>query len=326
MTNPIPRWRGFNLTEMHLAAGRAPFQEDDFRAIAEWGFDFVRLPLAYTHWIKDMDPFQIDDEGFARVDQALEFGKRYGLHVCLCLHRAPGYCVNDELEEPFDLWRDEAALDAFRLHWQTIAWRYGGVGHDRLSFDLLNEPPRPLWFPGAFNRRRHARVMRSAVDAIREIDAGRLLFVDGLNYGRLPCPELADLPHVAQSCRGYDPFRLSHYRADWVPTARHWPEPAWPMAGGGLAERFASWSELIERYGVGVHCGEAGCHRHTPHRVFLAWLRELLGVLKERGIGWALWNFRGPFGVMDSERADVEYREWRGRRLDGELLALLRSS
>ena len=26
-----------------------------------------------------------------------------------------------------------------------------------------------------------------------------------------PAPELADLPNVAQSCRAYEPFELSHY-------------------------------------------------------------------------------------------------------------------
>lgn len=320
--NPLPRWRGFNLTEMQLVGGEAPFREDDFRWIAGWGFDFVRLPLSYPHWIAGGDPFRIEDAGFARVDQAVEFGARHGVHVSLCLHRAPGYCVNDELAEPFNLWRDAAALDAFCLHWETIARRYGGVSRERLSFDLLNEPPRPgLW---GFTRGRHARVMRAAVDAIRRVDATRLLMIDGLNYGRLPCPELAGLPNVAQSCRAYDPVRLSHYRADWVRGSGRWCLPRWPVAGVDLGRKYAPWASLIAR-GVGVHCGEAGCYRHTPHAVFLAWLRDVLEALERHGIGWALWNFRGPFGVLDSGRDDVAYTGWHGHGLDGKLLALLRS-
>lgn len=324
MTNPIPRWRGFNLTEMQFAGGTEGFREDDFRWIAGWGFDFVRLPVSYTHWIRGGDPFLIDEAGFHRIDQALRFAGKHGVHVSLCLHRAPGYCVNEERREPFNLWRDAAALDAFCLHWQTLARRYRGVASERLSFDLLNEPPRPSrWRLGGFNRRRHARVMRAAVRAIREVEPARLLILDGLNYGRLPCPELADLPHVAQSCRAYDPVSLSHYRADWMRGAGRWPTPHWPSGRTDLEQVYAPWAEMIHQ-GVGVHCGEAGCHRHTPHAVFLAWLREVLAVLKRHQIGWALWNFRGPFGVLDSQRADVKYADWHGHPLDAELLALLR--
>ena len=48
--NPLPRWRGVNLLEK-FAAGRdgnrpnRPFLESDFDWLAQWRFDFVRLPL-----------------------------------------------------------------------------------------------------------------------------------------------------------------------------------------------------------------------------------------------------------------------------------------
>ena len=43
-TNPLPRWRGFNLLEMFVAdksSGSRAFRENDFRWIADWGFDFI---------------------------------------------------------------------------------------------------------------------------------------------------------------------------------------------------------------------------------------------------------------------------------------------
>jgi endoglucanase len=46
-------------------------------------------------------------------------------------------------------------------------------------------------------------------------------------------------------------------------------------------------------------------------------------VLKGYNIGYAIWNFRGKVGVVDSDRADVEYEDWHGHRLDRKLLALL---
>ena len=334
--NALPRWRGFNLLEMYSADRSAPFAEEDFRWIADWGFDFVRLPLSYTHWLRNDDPFQIDEDGpgLGQLDRAIELGGAKGLHVCVNLHRAPGYCVNMERHEPFDLWRDPAAVDAFCLHWQTLARRYRGIGSRRLSFDLLNEPPRP-WprLVGGFSRARHERVMRRAVETIRQVDAERQIVIDGLNYGRQPCVELADLQNVAQSCRAYEPFELSHYHADWVPRAGRWRSPEWPLRRDHFGRRwtrerlekvYAPWADLLAR-GVGVHCGEAGCYRHTPHAVFLAWFREVLEVLTAHDIGWALWNFRGAFGVLDSGRADVAYHDWNGHALDRQLLELLQS-
>jgi endoglucanase len=333
--NPLPRWRGFNLLEMYTARSDAPFREEDFCWIADWGFDFVRLPLCYTLWIVADDPFRIDENGpaLARLDKAAAFAERNGLHLCLNLHRAPGYCVNAERKEPFDLWRDAAALEAFCLHWRTLARRYRGISSRCMSFDLLNEPPRPRPFGGC-TRTRHARVMRAAVAAIREADPARLIIIDGLDYGRQPCPELADLPNVAQSCRAYEPFELSHYRAPWMPGAGQWRRPAWPLRRDFLGRRwsrarlemvYARWTALFAN-GTGVHCGEAGCFSETPHDVFLAWFGDALDVLKNGGIGWALWNFRGPFGVLDSGRGDVAYENWRGHLLDRALLDLLRAN
>ena len=42
----LPRWRGFNLLEKFIKRkeGNPPFIESDFELMAEWGFDFARLP------------------------------------------------------------------------------------------------------------------------------------------------------------------------------------------------------------------------------------------------------------------------------------------
>ena len=338
--NPLPRWRGFNLLELYGAGSFSPFVEEDFRWIAGWGFDFVRLPLSYTHWTVKGDPTRVDENSpaLAELDRAVALADRHRLHLCLCLHRAPGYSVSRERREPFNLWRDAAALDAFCLHWQTLARRYASVPSHRLSFDLLNEPPPPrsaavARLIGGTTRARHETVTRAAVAAVRAADPTRLIILDGLDYGRRPLPELADLPNVAQSCRAYEPFELSHYRAPWMPLGGRWHRPGWPLrfdARGRSWNRarleavYAPWAALLAR-GVGVHCGEAGCYHHTPHAVFLAWFREVLDVLGGHGIGWALWNFRGSFGVLDSGRADVAYQDWHGHRLDAALLALLQA-
>jgi endoglucanase len=321
----LPRWRGFNLLEMFYVASDGNWREDDFRWMAEWGFDFVRLPLCYTHWIEDDDPVKIAEAGLAKVDRAVELGRRHGLHVCLNFHRGPGYSVNREREEPFNLWKDQAALDAFILHWRTFAERYKGIAGSEVSFNLINEPAEPV---AAMTREDHERVVRATAKAIRAADPDRLIIADGVQWASIPCPELADLG-IAQSCRAYAPSRVSHYKASWA-GGENWEEPVWPGVKewgrvwdrGALEEFYRPWAALASQ-GVGVHCGEGGAYNRTPHPVLLAWLRDVLEILKGHNIGYALWNFRGSFGILDSQRPDVEYEDFHGHKLDRKLLELL---
>jgi endoglucanase len=203
------------------------------------------------------------------------------------------------------------------------------------------------------------------VEGIRAESPDRLVIADGLSWGRIPVPALAALG-IAQSTRGYDPFVISHWKADWVEGSSSWPKPTWPLpatpesiAGDRrqlaglrkdykdnpiiqhykeLADSESDWNRArlqrqlikpwqeLEAMGVGVHVGEFGAHNHTPHDVVLGWLRDLTGCWREAGWGWALWNLRGSFGVLDSERSDVKYESFRGHQLDRAFLELLRSA
>lgn len=322
-TNPLPRWRGFNLLDMFTTQSDCQWKEDDFRWISDWGFDFVRLPLCYLLWVEDGDPYRVREDRLACLDQAVTWGQQYGVHVNLNFHRAPGYSVNPERQEPYNLWRDAEALEAFCFQWELMARRYRGIGSDQLSFNLVNEPTNPD--PARMTREDHARVMRATVARIRAIDPERLILLDGLTWGNETCPELADLG-VGQSCRAYAPMTVSHYRAPWV-NGERFALPTWPGAEGWdrarLEAHYAPWGDLIA-HGVGVHCGEGGAFRYTPHDVVLAWLRDVLEILTGYGIGLALWNFRGTFGILDSQREDAKYEEWHGHQLDRGLLELLR--
>src|SRR5947207_10021410 len=72
----LPRWRGFNLTEkcVHRPEGNPPFQQSDFALMAEWGFDFARLPLSYLCWTDPNDWLKVRQEKLADLDDALELG------------------------------------------------------------------------------------------------------------------------------------------------------------------------------------------------------------------------------------------------------------
>ena len=324
----LPRWRGFNLLEFFVPESTGDVQEGDYRWMADWGFNFVRLPACYTLWIEGNDVYKVHEPMLAKIDRAIELGQKYGLHTCFNFHRAPGYCVNAGLKEPFDLWKDQDALNAFCFHWELFARRYRGISSDQLSFNLINEPMAPS--PDGMTRKDHDRVIRSATSTIHAMDLQRLIIADGLSWGNDPCPELTDLG-IAQSCRAYNPMGISHYKAPWWPPSAKLPPPAWP--GGwhldsawdrqSLERHYEPWVKLAAQ-GVGVHCGEGGSFIHTPHDIVLRWLRDVLEILSGHNIGFALWNFRGSFGILDSDRKDVAYEDWHGHKLDTELLALLR--
>jgi hypothetical protein len=87
-------------------------------------------------------------------------------------------------------------------------------------------------------------------------------------------------------------------------------------------ETVQPWIELSEQ-GVGVMIGEFGVYNKTPHDVALAFLEDCLKNYQEAGFGWALWNFDGPFGILDSARDDVDYEDFHGHKLDRKMLELL---
>lgn len=329
----IPRWRGFNLTELTDGRRGQSFVETDFQWMAEWGFDFARIPMSYWSWADRADWMKIDEAALKPVDQAVELGRQYKIHINLNLHRIPGYCVNQRELEPhllFDSPRDsmQRALEAAVHHWRTLARRYRDVPSDRLSFDLFNEPPFMA------DHARYIEIARALIAAIREESPQRLIVVDGADIGQTPVLGLVDQA-VVQSTRGYLPKMISHYTAHWVPKNEFesFEAPVWPMMDNrGVkwdreklrAELISKWQPLT-RLGVPVHVGEWGCYIKTPHAACLGWMEDLLALWKEAGWGWAMWNLRGSFGIVDSGRPDVKYEDFRGHQLDRRMLELMRA-
>lgn len=358
--NKLPAWKGFNLLDFFSPDPENPrpsTKEDYFRWMADWGFDFVRIPMAYPYYLnidhsKNITPeevYKIDERAVDKIDSLVSMAHKYNMHVSLNLHRAPGYCVNAGFYEPYNLWRDQEALDAFCFHWQMWARRYKNVSSQKISFDLVNEPSMREDMNDQHSRRSsvpgdvYRKVAKAASEAIRKINPDHLVIADGNDVGTKPIPEIIDL-NIGQSCRGYYPGIISHYKAPWAnKDPESLPEPKWPgvielpkedsvtgeivlqpvtLSRAMLEAFYRPWIELLEQ-GVGVHCGECGCWNKTPHDVFLAWFGDVLDILTSHGIGFAIWEFSGSFGVLDSGRTDVDYEDWYGHKLDRKMLNLL---
>lgn len=322
---------GFNFLWMFIwrqdrPAGVPDLTELDF--LARHGFDFVRVPTDYRHWVRDFEYLNIDEAGLGPIDAYLAALQERGLHLSLNVHRGPGYCINSNHLERDNLWTDRIAQDGFVHTWETFARRYRGVPGSALSFDLLNEPPSVGQF--RFTRDRHEAVMRRTVAAIRAIDPDRPIVLDGISGGHLAIPELADLG-VVHSGRGYQPMSVSHFGSNWWDGSKGLPEPVYPGTEwegrtwdrGALRDFYAPWRE-VERLGATVHIGEMGCYNRTPNDVALRWLDDLIGTYREFGWGWALWNFRGPFGIADHGRPGARLECVDGVTVDRDLLEIVR--
>lgn len=325
-----PRWYGFNLLEYFSTdpdwmkyfpyKDDGMFKEDDFRWMRDWGFNFVRLPMDYRFWTDPNDLMKINEKKVEPIDRAIRLGEKYGVHVDICLHRAPGFCVLDGLDagvtgihvtpEKTSFYRDPLTLDAFVHQWKFFAQRYKDTPNERVSFNLVNEPFLPLTPAeraelmesrknqpqAAIDReiavkgeKEYAGVARAAIDGIRSVDPQRLIVSDGCSGGVTPVTDLFGA-RVLQSPHDYYPPELTHYQCEW---ARGWvtrsEPPTWPLKdnrGKVVADRqtvedfVRPWREL-EPHGVPIHFGEMGCYKHTPPDVVLAWFRDTLDVIGE---------------------------------------------
>ena len=329
---PPERWRGVNLVNLFHppwkhgeAPGRGRFHEENFRWLRQWGFNFARLPLDYRNLAEtnDVSKIKLIEEGFRKVDEAIEFGAKYGIHVQVCLHRAPGFTICYWDPEPLRLQTDKGAQKGFFDLWRYFARRYRGIPNERLSFNPLNEPQ-------GFKRDEYVHVFGNALKAIRGADPDRFVMLDGNGCASTPVWEFKDEPLTGQAFRGYTPHAISHYGARYI---KDQPavEPTWPMDPDRIDSRWIfeqpeetlAKFERLARTGYPVMVGEFGCYNKISHATCLKWMEHCLKLWQERNLGWAIWNLNGPFGFVDSDRADVEYEDFEGHKLDRKMLELL---
>ena len=329
---PSVRWRGFNLLGMYRCPtiGLKPdprvdghFVEWEFKALHDWGFNFARLPLDYRILIKDDSWTNLDENKLKLLDEAIELGRKHGIHVQIALHRIPGYCILDRTEA-FPLGTSPVAQEAACAMWSAFARRWKGIPNETLSFNLFNEPTRHTADGN------YLPLCRKLIAAIRKEDPTRFIMADGNATASKPVPELYGIPHVGQAFRGYTPHAITHYGT----FLRGIPKepPTWPLSpeydkGNPWhrqmpEETLALYQDAID---AGVVCmvGEFGCNFKTPHGVALAWMEYCLSLWKAKNLGWALWNLRGPFGILDTGRADANMEDFNGHQLDRKMLELL---
>ncbi len=301
----------------------------DIALIARLGFDNVRLPV-------DAAPLEkyprgadgLNAEFLGRLDRAVDTMLANGLAVQIDLHPEESY--KQQLRNSDD------SVDRLVMLWRRLAAHYANRDPDRIFFEVLNESE-------VNDRYRWAGIQARVAAAIREAAPRHTIIVAGANYAGIPdllaLQPLAD-GNIIYNFHFYEPHEFTHQGATWglswwsythgipyppndaamqaliaqVPDAldRYTLENYWLNRWDGrhirlLIDEAAAWARQNK---VPVICNEFGVYRNNADPVSRAnWLNDVRTALEADGIGWAMWDYRGGFGVVtkqDGQPAQVD--------------------
>ncbi len=225
-------------------------------AIADAGFETVRLPVKWSGHAGSAPPYSLDPDFLARVDEVVGWILDRGLNVVLDLHHY------DEMSTT-----PAAEVDRWLAIWKQLAEHYQHAP-EALAFELLNEPNSalgdPLW----------NTMVRQALATVRPTNPERWVVVGPTSWnatsalGGLALPEDR---HLVITFHYYDPFDFTHQGAEWVspspPIGRSW-------TGTKLTPRAGwqdwSWDTDVgydDQIGLTFEAGWAGFYLHSAQPV-----------------------------------------------------------
>lgn len=297
------------------------FTEADVQAIAQMGFDHIRLPI---------DEEQMWDESGARHPEAfrlltscIDWCLRANLCVIVDLHILRSHYFN-AAEKP--LWTDPAEQEKFYNLWRDLSAALKSYPNHAVAYELMNEAV-------ADDPEQWNQLAARAIAVIRELEPGRTIVL-GSNrwqsystFDELKVPE--NDSNLILSFHFYEPFLLSHYQAGWTslknyngpvhypgtiltaeefsqlpdsirPVVQNWVDRHFDQAT--LLEMFQEPLQKARSLGLPLYCGEFGIIADAPATERLSWYRDMLTLFRENGIAFANWNYKSNnFGLVNGD-------------------------
>lgn len=287
--------------------------EEDFKQIASWGFDHVRLPFDYE--LLEKDSGETLDENFRYIDRAVAWGNSHKLNVILDLHKTAGYDFNDfGNPEKNNLFQSDFAKERFLNLWDRVSARYAKAPN--VAFELLNEVT-DLSFIEPWN----ALIVR-AVETIRKNAPETPIIYGGVSWNSAAyVKNLVPPPasNIIYTFHLYEPLLFTHQKAPWVKALDNGKDVPYTtdmeffrknseclgLAGESLRrsrartmgpEFFTDFLkdaiEYAKLQGVPLYCGEYGVIDRADSNETVKWFRDVQEVFRKFDIGSAIWSYK----------------------------------
>lgn len=277
-------------------------EEKDFAKIASWGADHVRLPFDYN--IVQKEDGSLIEDGFVRLQKAIDWSKKYNLKIVLDLHKTKGFSF-DKGENQSGFFDSESLQNMFYVLWEEMAKRFGS-DVENVAFELLNEITDQS-FIDAWNR-----ISTECIKRIRKY-APDILILLGSYWNNSPDAVKDLLPpqddKVIYNMHCYDPMKFTHQGAYWtdmiVQEDRYSFEDI-NIDAEYFKGRFASAVETAKKNNTALYCGEYGVIDVATPEDTVKWYKAIHEAFEDLGIGRSAWSYKEmDFGLSDERMSGV---------------------
>jgi endoglucanase len=289
---------------------------EDIALIKSMGFDHVRLSVNPQPMMLNHRPDEIPADYLSYLDAAVRMILDHGLAVVIDIHPESDFKAR--------LTKDDSFVQEFSDFWRALARHYSAWDTDRVFFEILNEPE-------FTDRYRWYGVQAKVATAIRDGAPENTIIAAGGRWSdddELVFLEPLRDHNVIYNFHFYDPHIFTHQGANWGAYSWHWvrglhypssPESAAKVAAAvpDALDRMAvirygqdHWDaqridaeitqagEWGRQRGVPVICNEFGVYReYADPKDRAAWIHDVRTSLEKHGMGWAMWDYSGSFGV-----------------------------
>ena len=148
--------------------------------------------------------------------------------------------------------------------------------------DMNNQHASKTIVPGAI----YAKVAEKAANAIWKENPDHLVIADGNEVGTKVIPEITHLP-IAQSCRGYYPGIISHYKAPWaMKDIDNLPPLKYP---GQVGDQYLSRKMLEDFYEPWIKLWPNQVRESIAVNAALTLKPRMMSFLPGLGMWWISW-------------------------------------
>lgn len=261
------------------------FTNEDARFIRSLGLNLVRLPFNYRHFEDDMFPMMIRESGFKHLDRVIKICAENEIYTILDLHAAAGYQNQDwHSDNPSCqalFWEHRHFQDRTVWLWEVVADRYKDNPWVA-GYNPLNEPSDPT-------RERLTPFYNRVVDAIRRVDPGHIIFLEGDHFSRDFSSFGPPLPNIVYS--------IHNYAVPGFIDGGDYPGVSWGeyFDKAILREQLVKTCQYMLENKTPIWIGEFGpVYTGDPNKDAMRYeiLKDQLTHYKEIGASWSLWTYK----------------------------------